>query len=384
MKQLFLILGLVFSACSYAVESTVTVPWQEFDAIYKDQISQAFKALEKPDPEPVITLENILYDLEVKDSKVTGAVSISGSVLVGDPVPVNLFGQNIAVTDILEAQNSVLLANDGDYALYTFEPGAFSIKFSVSIPITDFQVKPRMEFDVPPAVRNELKIKIPENLTIIESAALHKINNSYFFSPRRLLSVSFEHVSQPLNGSESEDTLLSEVDTPDAVLQSVSFFTSFAEDGTVLSAMHLVLPANDWNQLELNPIEGAEVWSLSVNDKPRSLYLSAAEKWVIPLDSNVDSKVVLAYLTRNQKLGLEGRLDFEIPETDLTARQVNLIVGLPERMHMLAMDSDLQPASGRGWPEFNSFSGRPHYFSKPFYRGRAFSASIIYQEPVNP
>lgn len=384
MKQIILILGLVFSTGSLATESTVTVPWQEFDAIYKDQISQGFRDLEKPEPDPVITLETIQYHLEIKDSQVTGSVSIVGSVLVGDPEPVHLFGQNIAVTKILAAQNAVLLANDGDYALYTFEPGAFSIKFSVSIPITDFQAKPRLIFDVPPAVRNELKIKTSKDLKILDSDILHKIGGSYFFSPRERLSVGFEHVGQPLAGSESEDTLLSEVDTPDAVLHSVTFFTSFAEDGTVLSAMHLVLPPSDSNQLELNPIAGAEVWSLQVNGNPRSLYQSAAQKWVIPLDPKVESKVVLAYLTRNQKLGLEGRLDFKIPETGLTARQVNLIVGLPERMHMLAMDSDLQPNHGLDWPVFDSFSGRPHYFSRPFYRGRAFSASIIYQEPVNP
>jgi hypothetical protein len=94
--------------------------------------------------------------------------------------------------------------------------------------------------------------------------------------------------------------------------------------------------------------------------------------------------VVLAYLTRSDKLGLEGRLDFDIPQTGLTAREVNLMVGLPPRMQMLAMDSDLQPASGRGWPRFRSFNGRPHFFSRPFYRGHAFSSSIIYQEPANP
>lgn len=72
MKLLIFILGLVFSLSSLLIESTVTVPWKEFDAIYKDQISQTFKAQEKPDPDPVITLENILYDLEVKGHRPPG------------------------------------------------------------------------------------------------------------------------------------------------------------------------------------------------------------------------------------------------------------------------------------------------------------------------
>jgi len=384
MKFLVLIVGLLSSTGIVANESSVTVPWQAFDSIYKEQIQQDLKSAETPEPEPLITLENIQYDLNIQGEQIIGTVVIAGSVLVGDPDPLPLFGENLAVTNILETSNAVLLANEGRYYLYAYDAGLFSIRFEISAPITDFQVKPRLELEVPTAVRNELKIKLDERLNILPSDVLHKVGDSYFFSPRSLLAVTFEHKDQLLAGSISEDSLLSEVDTPEAVLRSVTFYSSFAEDGTVLSAMHLVLPPNDRNQLELNPIEGAEVWSLTVNDKPRSLYLSAVEKWVIPLDPKADSKIVLAYLTRNQKLGLEGRLDFEIPETGLTARSVNLMVGLPERMHMLAMDSDLQPANGRDWPVFKSFNGRPHFFSKPFYRGRAFSASIIYQEPVNP
>ena len=384
MKPLLLFLGVIFSTSPHAIESSVTVPWQAFDSIYKEQIEQDLKKSEVPEPEPLITLESIQYDLNVQGEQVIGTIAITGSVLVGDPEPLALFGENLAVTNTLEATNAVMLANGGRYYLYTYNAGVFLIRFEVSLPIADFQVKPRLEFEVPTAVRNELKIQFDERLQLLPSDALHQVGDSYFFSPRTLLTVGFEHVGQSIEGVLSEDSLLSEVDTPEAVLHSVTFYSSFAEDGTVLSAMHLVIPGNERNQLELDPIEGAEVWSLTVNDKPRSLYLSAAEKWVIPLDAKVDSKVELAYLTRNQKLGLEGRLDFVIPETGLTARSVNLIVGLPERMHMLAMDSDLQPANGRGWPAFKSFNGRPHFFSKPFYRGRAFSASIIYQEPVNP
>ena len=384
MKLLILFIGIVFSTTPYAIESTVTVPWQAFDSIYKEQIEQDLKKAEIPEPDPLIALESIQYDLTVQGEQVIGTIAIAGSVLVGDPDPLPLFGENLAVTNTLEATNAVMLADAGRYYLYTYDAGVFSIRFEVSLPIADFQVKPRLEFEVPTAVRNELKITLSERLQLLPSDALHPVGDRYFFSPRSLLSIGFEHVGETIDGVLSEDSLLSEVDTPDAVLQSVTFYSSFAEDGTVLSAMHLVIPANERNQLELDPIEGAEVWSLTVNDKPRSLYLSAAEKWVIPLDAKIDSKVALAYLTRNQKLGLEGRLDFEIPETGLTARSVNLVVGLPERMHMLAMDSDLQPANGKAWPAFKSFNGRPHFFSKPFYRGRAFSASIIYQEPVNP
>ena len=381
MRTLVLLLGLSLHSMCIAVESTVTVPWNSFDDLYRGQIEQEFMQ-DEVEPEPLVSLEQIRYDLRIRGALAVGTVSIAGNVLVGYPQPLRLFGQKIAVTEIIETQNAVILAADGAYRLYTHEPGMFLVMFSVSIPITDFQVKPRLAFDVPVAVRNELVIEEAEHLKLVDTDALHEIDGRYFFSPTRALDIGFEHVRLEPDGAEGNEQRLVQVDTPDAVLDSVTFFVSFTEDGTVLSAMNLELPPNEENQLLLEPIAGAELWSLHVNGKPRSLYQTPGSKWVVPLDPKVNSRVVLAYLTRSDKLELEGRLDFSIPETGLAAREVNLMVGLPQRMQMLAMDSDLQPASGNGWPRFRSFNGRPHFFSRPFYRGHAFTSSIIYQEPV--
>ncbi len=383
MRKLILMLGLSLYSCCLAAESTVTVPWNSFDDLYRGQIEQQFMPIEE-DPEPLVSLEQIRYDLKINGTLATGTVTIAGNVLDGYPEPVRLFGQKIAVTEILESQNAVLLASDGAYRLYPQDPGMFLVMFTVSIPITDFQVRPRLEFDVPVAVRNELVIETADNLKLVDSDSLHEIDGRYFFSPTRLLTVGFEHVIRQIDGAADGEDRLVQVDTPEAVLDAVTFFVSFAEDGSVLTAMNLELPPNDNNQLVLDPIDGAEVWSLRVNGEPRSLFRSPEQKWIIPLDPRSSSRVVLAYLTRTDKLGLEGRLDLNIPQTGLTAREVNLMVGLPLRMQMLAMDSDLQPASGKGWPTFKSFNGRPHYFSRPFYRGHAFTSSVIYQEPANP
>ena len=383
MRKLVLLLGLTLHSWCYAAESTVTVPWNSFDSLYREQIEQQFRPVEKT-PEPLVNLEQIRYDLKINGGLAIGRVSIAGNVLVGYPEPVRLFGQKIAVTEIIESQNAVLLASNGAYRLYPQEPGMFLVMFTVSIPITDFQVRPRLEFDVPVAVRNELVIDTSDNLKLVASDDLHEIDGSYFFPPTRLLSIGFEHVLRQVDGAADDGERLVQVDTPEAVLDSVTFFVSFVEDGSVLTAMNLELPPNESNQLVLVPIAGAEVWSLRVNGEPRSLFQSQEQNWVIPLDPKVKSRVVLAYLIRIDKLGLEGRLDVDIPETGLTARAVNLMVGLPQRMQMLAMDSDLQPASGMGWPTFSSFNGRPHYFSRPFYRGHAFTSSIIYQEPATP
>ncbi|MCP4768244.1 MAG: hypothetical protein GY875_18490 [Gammaproteobacteria bacterium] len=382
MKHLLLMLGLLSQSWCLAAESTVTVPWDSFDNIYRDQIKQQFEKVESP-PTPIINLDQIRYDLSLVDRYATGTVTMEGQVRDGDPESLRFFGQKIAVTEVVETRNATLIASDGSYRLDTLEAGSFLVVFKVSIPILDYQVNPRLEFDVPVAVRNELVIDSPDHLRLGNNGNLHKIGERYFFPPTSNLIIGFEHVEQQIDGLSAGDKLMAQVETPEVVLDTVSFFVSFTEDGSVLSAMSLVLPPNSRSQLELDPIDGAEVWSLQVNGKPRSLYSSPEQKWIVPLESNVDSQITLAYLTRGSKLGLQGRLDFNIPETGLTARRVELTVGLPKRMQMLAMDSDLQPDQGRDRPLFDSFSGRPHYFSKPFYRGHALASSIIYQEPVN-
>ncbi len=383
MRPLILLLALSLAQWCYAAESTVTVPWESFDNLYRGQIEQQFLPIEE-EPNPLVSLEQIFYDLEIDGELAIGTVSVAGSVLVGYPDPVRLFGQSIAVTEILESQNAVLIASDGAYGLYPQEPGMFLLIFKVSIPIMDFELHPRLELDVPEAVRNELTIKTPGDLKLLDSDNLHPIDGRYFFAPTRLLTVSFEHVTRGIDAAAGDEDRLTKVDTPEAVLDSITFYVSFTEDGSMLTAMKLELPPTDSNRLLLEPVEGAEIWSLKVNGEARSLFLSPEGQWVIPLDPGVHSRVELAYITRTERLGLQGRLDFEIPPTGLTAREVNLMVGLPRRMQMLAMDSDLQPASGQGWPRFDSFDGRPHYFSRPFYRGHGFRASIIYQEPANP
>ncbi len=378
-----LLLGIVSCPWVYAADSTVTVPWEEFDQLYKGQVEQSFKVI-KEQPSPVTSLELVEYDVSIQGAQAIGTISVLGNVIAGEPHSIPLFDQGVVVTEIIETQNAALLTNQGSYYLQALGAGTFSLKFGVAIPLIDFWGAPRLELDVPAAVRNALKISTSNKLNILEQENLLKIGDRYFFPPTGSLNINFERVIASDSGFQTTENLLSQVETPETVLDSVTFFVSFAEDGTVLSALDLLLPAQENNQLKLDPIKDAEIWSLQVNNKPRSLYKSPTGKWVITLDSKGESRVVLAYLTRGQKLGLEGKLDFNLPETGLTARRVNLIVGLPERMQMLAMDSDLQPADGSNWPGFSSFNGRPHHFTKPFYRGRQFTSSIIYQEPVNP
>jgi len=58
-----------------------------------------------------------------------------------------------------------------------------------------------------------------------------------------------------------------------------------------------------------------------------------------------------------------------------------VLIGLSERVDLVAMDGDLQPVKPKDWPEFEGFSGMPHFFSRPYYRA-AIDTAIYDREPV--
>jgi hypothetical protein len=92
--------------------------------------------------------------------------------------------------------------------------------------------------------------------------------------------------------------------------------------------------------------------------------------------------VELAYLTRGQRLGLEGRLDLLFPAIGIAARQLHVAVSLADRVELMAIEGDLVHASGGGWPPVEGFEKAVHHFVHPFYRGDAVHAAVYYQEPM--
>ncbi len=173
------------------------------------------------------------------------------------------------------------------------------------------------------------------------------------------------------------------VSTPEIVLDAIHFYTSFAENGSALAVLRLELPTETGSKLQLKPIPGAEIWSLTVNGQAKSLYTHEAGNWIIPLDQDQASVVELAYLQKGDKLGLKGSVSLNMPATGLTARRVNVAVALAERVQLIALEGDLDPTQGKQWPKVQGFTGTPYYFTRPFYRGESLNAAIYYKEPIS-
>ena len=174
------------------------------------------------------------------------------------------------------------------------------------------------------------------------------------------------------------------VGSPTVVLDSQYFFTSFEENGSVMSVLVMDIPADLGPRIRIRAVPDARVWSLTVNGRGRKVYTSEEDAWMIPLDEGATSHVELALLSTGEKLGLHGRLETVLPETGLAARTVYLGIALPERVQLLSMEGPVSPTLGETWKTPSDFVGKPYYFSRSFYKGEGMKLAVSYKEPVHP
>jgi hypothetical protein len=177
-------------------------------------------------------------------------------------------------------------------------------------------------------------------------------------------------------------TTFQAVSTPPTVLESVYLFSSFEENGNVLSVLIMDVPPEVGPRLSLKAVPGAEIWSLKVNGIGKKVYEGDEGSWMIPLDGGAPSHVELAFLDEKEKLGLQGRLEASVPETGLAAQEVRVGIALPSRVELLSIEGPVSPAKGDEWPIPAEFIGSRHYFSRAFYKGEGMALAVSYKEPV--
>ena len=130
-------------------------------------------------------------------------------------------------------------------------------------------------------------------------------------------------------------------------------------------------------------VEQAEIWALTVNGRPERVYDGDDHaSWVVPLASGQASQVELAFLSRDEKLGLHGRLVARVPRTGLSAKEIRVVLGLPARVELMSIEGPVSPAKTDPGKLPASFAGVPHIFTRSFYKGEAFDVALYYREPT--
>ncbi|MBW2409658.1 MAG: hypothetical protein JRF72_07650 [Deltaproteobacteria bacterium] len=181
------------------------------------------------------------------------------------------------------------------------------------------------------------------------------------------------------------------VSTASVVLDSVSFFTSLDDNGNVLSVLIMDVPPEAGPRLSMQTIAGAKIWSLTVNGQKSNVYTerndaagkAGAETWIIPLARGEFSHVELAFIRQDQKPGLQGKFETELPASGLPATRVRIGIALPERLQLLSLDGPVSPAAENRWKKPREFIGTPYYFTRAFYAGDGLKLILSYKEPAN-
>lgn len=170
--------------------------------------------------------------------------------------------------------------------------------------------------------------------------------------------------------------------TPPVVLDSMSFFTSFEENGSILSVLVMDIPEQAGSRIAIKAVANADIWSLKVNNKSKKIFGENGDSWVIPLLPGNKSHVELSFIRKGEKLGLSGRLETILPETGLPSRQVLTGIALPERVQLLSLEGPVSPVRKMKIKTPAEFIGRPYFFSRSFYKGNGMKMAVAYKEPV--
>ncbi len=172
------------------------------------------------------------------------------------------------------------------------------------------------------------------------------------------------------------------VSTPPIVLDNISFYSSFEENGGVLSVLLMDIPPEAGPRLSLASIPGAEIWSLKVNGKTKKVYGDQDHTWIIPLAKGETSHVELAFIQKGKKLGLYGRIEAALPEIGFPSRNLIAGIALPKRVQLLSLEGPVNPVHCGPDKTPKEFVGKPYFFSRSFYKGDGMKLAVSYKEPI--
>ncbi len=194
MRCVLFLLGLL-GVVTARGESTVTVPWSEFNELYQERLESRIKDELAPDEvKPEHVFDTASYQLNVTDSQVVGRADVEGRVLQGDPGRIQLFGDNIAITNIKQSMGGHLGANANGYYFIPQRGSKFRTSFEFSAPITDSNGNKTLTIKPPSAVSNSLELTLPSHLRLLDSPLLNRINGHWYFPPVDTLTLRFQEL----------------------------------------------------------------------------------------------------------------------------------------------------------------------------------------------
>ncbi|MCL4177870.1 MAG: hypothetical protein KJ072_09010 [Verrucomicrobia bacterium] len=178
-------------------------------------------------------------------------------------------------------------------------------------------------------------------------------------------------------------TWLPRVHTAQAMISQAQFQSRIVEDGGLLVTAEFTLqheaPLN-W-RVRLPAVD--QLLTCQVNGHPTQPVRRDPQEIELPLavPHNQTSKVAFSYAARLPALDpVSGRLDLELPRTDLFIHQLNWLISLPDRYESTALEGNVRIApAARASPETGADSGHLLRLTKELVQGESPRAEIHYQ-----
>lgn len=168
------------------------------------------------------------------------------------------------------------------------------------------------------------------------------------------------------------------------VLDRITYFAAFEENGSNLAVMVLELPAQAGAHLAIQAVPGADIWSLKVNGTHREVYTDPQGQWLVPLPAGEPARIALAILRKGPRLKLSGRLKLQVPALGFACRELQIGIALPARVELTSLEGPASPAPGGVPDPPKEFVGQPYYFQRAFYPGDGMNLAFMYREPAQP
>jgi len=373
--------------CAYGGESTF--PWEELKELYRANIIRELQEAEAVrEGPPVATIEEAMYHLRLHASGAEGTATISGSQLRGRATPIPLFGPGLILRETQEiAGASLLPANDdeGILLLPMGEEPNFRLVVDIVAPVKEERGNRVLTLAIPAAVRNRVRLELDEGLRLLEGPGVPGADGAYYLATTGQLIVRYLVIPEGVSSDLPEANLsdLEPMEQRPVVLDSQVLRVSFDETGRSLSTLRLTVPPEGQPRLALDPVPGSEIWALTVNGEPAQVFTDTGGRWVVPLERGRESIVELSFLREGEAIGLQGRLDVEVPRTSLAARVLYVGVELPARVTLVSVEGPVSTAALTTAAPPVGLDGAPYIFTQPFYKGEGMSVAVSYKEPVN-
>lgn len=144
-----------------------------------------------------------------------------------------------------------------------------------------------------------------------------------------------------------------------ATIDCANYVTLFTDEGKTLTKATYQMRNNVKQFIKLSLPAKAELWSCFVAGKPVKPAKNKAGKILIPLEKSqrlgealTQFPVEVVYLTKNSKLKILGKLNLNLPITDIPASELLWSLYLPDKFQYFKFDGDvavLEKTTRRSW-----------------------------------